>query len=143
MTIQEKKTFLNQYHHLDCYINELIAERDRWFSIATSAPGRLSLVPFNGSKDRLQTAVDRIVEIERLLDKEIDRLCDLRKIILEGIAALTDYRFRRIITLKYIDGKTIEEMADEMAYSSKQVGRLHEQALERMSLNVSSLADIL
>lgn len=54
-----------------------------------------------------------------------------------AIDALPDGRQRLLLRLRYIDGRTWEQIAVRMGYSFRQILRMHGTALENMSLNVT------
>lgn len=58
-----------------------------------------------------------------------DRLLDLADSLEREINKLPDSRHRQVLRLRYIEGMTIEETAEEMKYSVPQVCRLQKAAL--------------
>lgn len=92
------KDFLLQLKKLDCMIENKLAERDQWFSMATSttapiAPATGVRVSSSGSKQQMANTIDRYIDIERDIDACIDRLYDQRKKIIAVIEKLevTEY----------------------------------------------------
>lgn len=53
-----------------------------------------------------------------------------RREIEEIIYAVEDLQCREILELKYIDGKTLQQIARELCYCERHAGRLHAKALE-------------
>lgn len=87
------KDFLLQLKKLDCMIENKLAERDQWLSMATSttaayAPETGVKVQSSGSKQQMANAVERYIDIERDIDTCIDKLYDERKKILSVIEQL-------------------------------------------------------
>lgn len=53
------------------------------------------------------------------------------------IATLDHQHEKEVITRRYLIHQTWEEIADVMHYSGRQVFRVHDRALKKMSLNVT------
>ncbi len=135
MDAEKMKEWLGQYHELDEYITELIREKEKWHNTSAIAAANATRERVSGGMniDRVQTAVEKIFELEKKISTELDRLCDLRGQIGEQIVKLKDVRLRRIIFLKYVDGLTFEQIADQTGYCTRQVTRLHNTAIDMLS----------
>ena len=48
-----------------------------------------------------------------------------------------DRQLREVLELRYLDGATFEEIAEEMGLSVRHVLRLHGAALEKISVDVT------
>ena len=59
-----------------------------------------------------------------------DQLLDLADSLEREINKLPDSRHRQVLRLRYIEGLTIEETAEQMGYSARQVDRLQKEALQ-------------
>ena len=59
-----------------------------------------------------------------------DQLLDLADSLEREINKLPDSRHRQVLRLRYIEGMTIEETAEQMGYSARQVDRLQKEALQ-------------
>lgn len=98
-------------------------ERDRLLSITASLDGD----PVSHSSEPHK--FDGYVELVDILDKRIKELYAIKKEILTLIDKVPDSRFRRLLTLYYVSGKTWSEVETEMAYSHVHMRRLHGWAL--------------
>lgn len=116
--------------NIDREINELLREkeevRDRVLKITQSYTGDT----VQSTKDPHK--FDRVVELEMEIDRHIDELVAVKTEILHGIAQLSDGRYREILRLRYLSGKTFEQIAVEMNYSWRHVCTLHGRALLKM-----------
>ena len=135
MTNGEKKAILLEYRAIERRINRLIDEKAAWNAKATATTSSFSDMPrSSGGSDKIQTTVEKIIEIEEKLDHEIDALVDLRNRIEAAVEKLEDGRLRDVMRYRYIDGMKWEQIAVEMHYSYMQVCRLHGKALLEIML---------
>ncbi len=75
-----------------------------------------------------------IGEYSDFLVKDITKLVYMKHIIITKINELEDSRDRVLLTLRYIDFMTWEEIANEMGYSTMQVHRLHKALLQTIDI---------
>lgn len=133
MTERDVKQWLNRAHNIDKEINNLILERDRAFSKATSA--------VNGaSGEKVQTSAQNsteskyiaYAEYESEIDRRIDELYEVKKEILWAIKKVENGTYRLLLTLRYIRFMTWEQVAEEMNYSYRQTLRIHGKSLRKI-----------
>ena len=87
----------------------------------------------SGSADGRMDVVARIVDAERKLDEKIDRMIALREEIQALIGRVQDERMRVLLELRYLNGRTWEEVAEEMNYTTRNIYNLHSAALKIVS----------
>lgn len=124
------RTWLLRARRLDEEIAGLLETRDAEFTRVTSITQKLSGSVVQTSKDPHK--YDRLVELEMEIDNAVDELIRVKGEVLSGIMRLEDGRHRKILRLRYVDGKTFEEIAVMIKYSYKQTRRLHAAALGKM-----------
>lgn len=124
------RTWLHRARRLDEEIAGLLETRDAEFTRVTSITQKLSGSVVQTSKDLHK--YDRLVELEMEIDNAVDELIRVKGEVLSGIMRLEDGRHRKILRLRYVDGKTFEEIAVMIKYSYKQTRRLHAAALGKM-----------
>ena len=135
MTNGEKKAILSEYRAIERRINRLIDEKAAWNAKAMATTSSFSDMPRSGGgADKIQTTVEKIIEIEEKLDHEIDAMADLRNRIEADVEKLEDGRLRDVMRYRYIDGMKWEQIAVEMHYSYMQVCRFHGRALLEIML---------
>ena len=76
-----------------------------------------------------ELAIDRIVDAEAELVREIGEAHDKRMHIVRQIEAVEDVRYRELLILKYVDGLTLRAIGAKMGYSYEWVRKAHRQAL--------------
>ena len=105
---------------------------------ATRMVPTLSDMPRGGGERRSsEDIILRIAEIENEIDRKIDALLDQRAAVVEAITAVGDRQLREVLELRYLDGATFEEIAEEMGLSVRHVLRLHGAALEKIFVDVT------
>lgn len=135
MTNQEKKAWLLQYRRLDDRIDRMEKEKSRWMERATKMSASSDGMPRgSGVSDTVGQAVAKIADLQAEINREIDRLVDLRREIEAAIRTVDDSVLRELLERRYIDGDTWENIAVLMHYSYMHVCRLHGMALARMML---------
>ena len=82
--------------------------------------------------DRIQSAVEKIVEIEERILQNIDDAAELRSRIEKAISDIEDKRLALLLEYKYIDGLTFERVAEKMNYSTRHILGLHGVALSAL-----------
>ena len=87
----------------------------------------------SGAADSRMDVVARIVDAERELDAKIDRMLALRAEIQETISRVGDERMRVLLELRYLNGRTWEDVAEEMNYTTRNIYNLHSAALKAVA----------
>ena len=129
------KRELQSYRQLDKRISEM---RERVAAIAeraTRATPSLEAERVSGSGDRsrVEQAVAAKVDLERQLDGMIADLGARRKAIQDAIHAMQDEREKRLLELRYIDGRSWASVMTRMEVGETWSKTIHASALEHFS----------
>lgn len=127
-----KKQFLSQYADNEREIRRLEEEICRWESRAEKMTGSFSHAPSHRGEDRVQSAVDEIVELRNLLYDRLVDATELRRSIAQAISVVPEQRLRLLLEYRYIDGMTWEEVAAALTCDYRWTLRLHDRALAVM-----------
>ncbi len=131
MTYNEKKELLEEFAYLDAQINAKIKEKEKWYS-------RLLSLKSNSREEGIDVdsseILNKVVSLEKEIDKQIDDLIDKRSKIVEKIEELPIPSYRHILYSKYIMGIPFEKQGELIGYCSKQISRLHKKAVEMLDL---------
>lgn len=138
MTNQEKKQWLTEYRRLEAACDALINERARWMSRAAKVTPAYTDLPRSSGGDRIQTAVDRILEIDAQIEREIATIERRRADTIEAIRSVADARLRTLLKLRYIDGCKWEEIAVKLSLDYRWILRLHGKALSNLTIESHS-----
>ena len=132
MKVMDTKQYLNQISRLDRMIQNKLAEISqlRELAMSVSAVKNEERVQTTPNFDKIGTAYCKIEEMEEKLDKLIDEYVDKKNLIISQIDGIENETYYEILFARYIEKKTFEKIADEMAYSWRQIIRLHGGALQ-------------
>lgn len=128
------KEFLRRARSVDRRVDEAI-ERVKRLRAKLEA-GRMSSVtgmPRGGAQDWTDTA-DRLIELERDVNRRIREMCRLKRLAQEAIDMVEEVNLREVLELYYIDGYSWEQVAQRMKYDRRWVTRLHGRALLRVKV---------
>lgn len=124
------KDYLSQARVLDQAINARLERIARLRALVNGRAARTDGMPRGGTGIDWTDTVVKIDEMERALDKDIDRLIDLKREIAEVIAAVPDMRYRTLLEYRYLCGWSWRRIARTMNYSEDWTRHAHGRALQ-------------
>lgn len=134
----DAKQFLNQLKKLDKMIENKLAEKARWKTMATKTTAQIGgeRVQSSGSKQKMADAVDSYLDIEREIDERIDKLVDTRQEVICVIEKLntTEYDLLHKVYVQYL---SLYDVADIYGKTYSWATTVHGRALK----NVQKLLD--
>ena len=131
MKLVKAKDYLKQIEILDKCIDQKQIECDELKLRAESTGGiqygdRVQTSP-NG--DTLEKKVVKYVQIEQEINEMIDKFVDMKHEIINQIQGLSDVKHIDVLFKKYVQYKSLEQIAVEMNYSYPYIRELHGYAL--------------
>lgn len=130
-----KIRYLSRYRRLNQRIDRLLEEQSRWREMALKITPVLSQTPGGGeSGSPIERPMDKVLEIDEEINREIDELQIVRQEIRAALNQLEDENLKLLMEYRYIDGLTWEQIAVKMNYSYMQICRLHGKALRTIML---------
>ena len=140
MSNKDKIKYLKRYINLDREIERKLEEVARLRAKLTRVTEVYSTEPRGGGTiyGKTEEILAKIVDMEREIDADIDRLVAIRDGIKTIIEAVEDDRERLLLQYRYLDGRTFEEIAVQMHYSGRQIHRLHSKALTNLKMSKMS-----
>ena len=128
------KEYLSQAFHIDQRISSKLLQVMWLREAATSCTATLSDMPRPDSPSRQQMAdtICKIVDLEREINEDIDRLVDLKAEARRAINAVSDPDQQLILELRYLCYKPWNEIMTELGYSEPTIYRLHGEALKKI-----------
>lgn len=135
------KEYLKQIEKLDKCINQRQIECDSYRLLAEATGGiqygdRVQTSP---QGDTLEKKVVRYVQLEQDINDMIDRFVDLKHKIIDEIQGLSEVKHIDILFKKYVQYKSLEQIAVEMNYTYQYVRELHGYALQEFSTTYTNL----
>ena len=126
------KAYLSQAHHLDQRIDAKIAQVASLNDLATKCSATLTGMPRNPNhgSSTMADAVCKIIDLQDEINRDIDRLVDLKREIVSVIKSVEDTEYQILLEKRYLCFHTWEQIAVDMHYSGKWVQKLHDRALD-------------
>lgn len=126
---------LEQVKKLDQLIDAKLAERQRLIEIATD----ISAKPYDGMphsntgtvSQKMQNAVVSLIDLEQETNKLIDKYIDYKQEIVKSLERLPDKEYG-VLHRYYIRYMTVEQIAEDMGYSVRQVLRIKKKSLQNL-----------
>ena len=132
------KQYLKQAYRLNELINSDLEELAQLKALSTSISSpNLSGMPPSSTRNTepfFVKCINKIVDLEKIINDEIDRFVELKKEIREVINNVPDPDERLVLRLRYIEFLKWEAVASSMGLSLKQVHRIHASALMNVKI---------
>ena len=134
---QNKIKYLKRYINLDREIERKLEEVARLRAKLTRVTEVFTAEPKGGGSiyGKTEEILAKIVDLEKEIDADVDRLIAVRDNIKSVIEVVEDDRERLLLQYRYLDGWTFEKIAVEMNYSWRQIHRLHSRALTNLKMS--------
>ncbi len=126
------KRYLQQIKRLDTKINRDIEEKHRLKAMATKITPTLKpvVVSGGGTQDKLADAMAKLLDLEAEINREIVRFAKAREEVVSTIDKVEDDRLHKVLTKRYVEFKTFEQIACEISCSYQWACKLHGEALK-------------
>lgn len=134
MTLKE---YLRQAYRLDHRINSDIAEMERLQEMVGTVSSPSLEEHYNPNRPTEAPFIRRLEKVWELQDKinrEIDRLIDLKAQMRDVIATVSDADEQMVLRYRYIHNMTWEQIGDELHADRTTVFRWHNAALQHITL---------
>ena len=130
------KEYLSQARFLDERINSKIQQITSLNELATKCTSTLSDMPHNPNKGNstMADAVCKIIDLQEEINRDIDRLVDLKREIMKVIKAVPDVEYQTILEKRYLCFISWEQIAVDMNYSIQHIHRMHSKALKEITV---------
>ena len=134
-TSQDKIAYLKRYGAVDKRIDQECEELAKWNCRATKVTPTYSDMPKGGeTSDKIQSAVESMMEIEDQINVDIDELVKIKAEIVGAIKTVSDETLQNILYLRYIRCRKWEQIAIDLNYDYRYVLKLHGRALQRLKI---------
>ncbi len=128
------KAYLSQSLRLNQRINSKLEQIQSLRELATKCTPFLTGMPKTPNQDGslMADTVLKIIDLEKELQKDIDRLVDLKKEIMTVVKAVDNMECQTLLEQRYLCFKSWEQIAVDMGYNVRHVYRLHDEALQKV-----------
>lgn len=128
------KAYLSQSLRLNQRINSKLEQIQSLRELATKCTPFLTGMPKSPNQDGslMADTVLKIIDLEKELQKDIDRLVDLKKEIMAVVKAVVNMECQTLLEQRYLCFKSWEQIAGDMGYNVRHVYRLHDEALQKV-----------
>ena len=132
---REKSKWLSTYINLTRSFRCKVEEKNKWKDIMTNISPTYSSQPgVTGVKDNIPEGVATITDIDKSMGADLKKIKKSMEEIEEAINQVEDSTLRNILEMKYVNGKRWEVIAVECNYYIRHVYRLHEEALNLITI---------
>ena len=128
--MEKTKEWLKRGWEIDLRIKELLAEKEKALTMATSITSQATEEMVDSSKgNSSETKFINYADYSALIDETIDKLIETKKEILEAIILVEEISLQRLLVLRYITFDSWDDIADKMSYEHRYIHKLHSKAL--------------
>lgn len=126
------KEYLNQISRLNRMINNKLVEIQQLRDLACSisAINLEDRVQSSPNFDKIGSKMAKIDELERELEESIDSYADIKNQIIEQILMMKSEKHKEILLDKYINFKSISEIAADFNMTERGCKKAHKKAIE-------------
>lgn len=130
--MSDAKEYLLQIGQWDAQINSKLKHRDALREQLTHITPVLKEDAGSGGgfQDKICNGVSKLVDLEREIDEDIDRLVDLKKEALGLMEKLTNAKYYTVLHDRYILSMKWESIAGELGISRQGTLKIHGRALQ-------------
>ena len=125
------KEFLEQVRYVDRAIDSKLEQVQKLREETTKATLVVSDMPRSSSPNpqRLEDTILKIIDLEHEINRDIDRLVDMKKGTRVSINDMANPDERLVLELRYLCYKTWPDITDEMGCGESNIYRIHGLAL--------------
>ena len=130
------KEYLSQAYRLDRRINSKLEQVASLNELATKCTSTLTGMPRNTNRatSTIADAVAKIIDLQAEINRDIDRLVDIKRDMVRAIKGVNNTEYQTLLELRYLCFKTWEQIAVDMGYNVRHVYRLHDEAVESLTI---------
>ena len=128
------KEYLGQAYWLDKRINSKLSMVMSLRETATKTTNVMhdDVVSHTRNVHSMQDVIVKIIEMERELDADIDRLVDLKHDIIDVISHISDPPAQVVLEYRYVCYRQWKDIAEELGMHIRNVYRLHDRGLQEV-----------
>lgn len=111
----DAQLFLERVEMMDSIIQNKLVEQRQWKDIALGITANMGgeRVQSSGSKSKMADALDKCLDMEDEINAQVDRLIDTKREVVATIEKLDSPMEYNVLHLRYIQYKSLQEIADK------------------------------
>ena len=137
MDFHEIKTKLNSVLNTDKLIDTKLVDieelRRRLQDVKSPSFG--DRVQSTKDPDKFTNVINKIIELEKEVNEDIDKLIDNKNACRELIESLESNFYKVVLYKIYFEGKSLRTLADSLSVSVRQIARIRNKAIVQISKN--------
>jgi len=126
--------FLSEAYRLDLRIDSKLEQIASLNELATKCTSTITGMPSNPSHSvsSMADAVEKIVDLQMEIDRDIHQLVDIKRQIVTAIKAVDNKEYQTLLELRFLCGCSWEEVSAKMGYSIQHTYRIRDLALTKV-----------
>ena len=140
MSFEETKTYLGKIKQVDNAIDAMIEDTKSYMDLATKTTGSIDTNAAPSAKennDKMAEIVGKIVDTKKAINYKIDWLIDYKRDVSKNLRQMKNKESEKILVLHYIRYMSMEDIAEEMGYSTRTILRKHKTAVQELDAILS------
>lgn len=128
------REFLKQPGRIDCTIRNKLIEQQQWRDIALGITANMDgeRVQSSGAKSKMADAINRCVDMEAEINSLVDQLVEIKKEVIQTIERLDSATEYNVLHMRYIQGLSLQEIADRYGRDYGWATTCHGRALKSL-----------
>lgn len=135
------KEYLSQAIWLDRIIQNKMEQKEKLEAMAQKTTVDLSQEKVSGGKtttSAMEKATVKMIALQNEIDADINRLFDLKREIQGVINQLSDISYQLVLEMRYVNGKSWEEVIRDIGFDRSTIFRIHGKALKEITSIINS-----
>ena len=128
----ETQLYLEQPERLDTIIRNKLIEKQQWRDLALGITANMDgeRVQSSGTQSKMADAIAKCVDMEAEIDSLVDKLIDTKKEVVQTIEQLDNATEYNVLHMRYIQYKSLQEIADHYGMDYSWATTTHGRALK-------------
>lgn len=130
------KEYLSRALWLDQRIKSKLEQLDTLRALAMKVGANLTEEKVSGgnnTKSHMENTIAKIVDLEKEINEDIDRLVGIKAEIMETISRVDDPINQIILEMRYVNGKGWDEISRVLNYKDRSIFKIHSRALKEIT----------
>lgn len=128
------KQYMTLVTSADQRINSKLEQIETLRNMAAMGSKLMTDMPGSPNRNihRMENTIVKIIELEREINDDIDKLVDFKAEVYGIINALENEEFKTLLEQRYLCGRDWKDIAKYMRYNERYIYKLHGKALEAL-----------